>query len=70
MDRNTRMGPLAREDLYTGLEQHLKEMPKSYKIVYQRMDMKKPHFPITVIEGTDETWDMELFGPCFQLFRA
>ena len=32
--------------------------------------MKKPLFPITVIEGTDETWDEELFGPCYQLFRA
>lgn len=32
--------------------------------------MKKPFFPITVIEGSDETWDEELFGPVFQLFRA
>jgi len=32
--------------------------------------MEKPFFPITVIEGSDEPWDEELFGPCFQLFRA
>ena len=39
-------------------------------MVYQRMDMKKPFFPITVIEGSDEVWDEELFGPVYQLFRA
>jgi succinate-semialdehyde dehydrogenase/glutarate-semialdehyde dehydrogenase len=31
--------------------------------------MVKPFFPITVIEGSDEPWDEELFGPIFQLFR-
>ena len=57
MDRNTKMGPLAREDLYDTLQHQLENMPKSYKMVYQRMDMKKPFFPITVIEGSDEVWD-------------
>ncbi len=32
--------------------------------------MKRPFFPITVIEGSDEVWDEELFGPVYQLFRA
>lgn len=32
--------------------------------------MKKPFFPITVIEGSDEPWDEECFGPVFKLFRA
>ena len=64
------MGPLAREDLYDILEQQLKALPKSSKIIFQREDMKKPLFPITVIERTNEVWDEELFGPVFQLFRA
>ena len=45
-------------------------MPKDFKIIYQREEMKKPFFPITVIEGSDEIWDEELFGPVYQLFRA
>lgn len=32
--------------------------------------MKKPFYPITVIEGTDEVYDHELFGPVFSLFKA
>ena len=70
MSRDTRMGPLARDDLHDNLTNQLKHLPKSYKIVFQRTEMKKPFFPITVIEGSDETWDEELFGPVFQLFRA
>ena len=57
MDRSTRVGPLAREDLYENLEHQLENMPHSYKIVYQRTDMIKPFFPLTVIEGSDEVWD-------------
>lgn len=53
MDRSTSMGPLAREDLHENLENQLNNLPKSYKIVYQRMDMKKPFFPITVVEGSN-----------------
>ena len=36
MNRETQMGPLAREDLYTNLENQLKNMPKTFKIIYQR----------------------------------
>ena len=32
--------------------------------------MKRPFFPITVIEAANEEWDEELFGPCFQLFKV
>ena len=32
--------------------------------------MKKPFFPITVIQSPNEEWDQELFGPCFQLFKV
>ena len=53
MDRNNQMGPMAREDLYQNLLHQLENIPESYKIVYQRLDLKKPFFPITVIEGTD-----------------
>lgn len=51
------MGPLARDDLWEGLSAQLKNLPKSYKIIFQRTEMQKPFFPITVIEGSDETWD-------------
>ena len=44
---------MAREDLYDNLLHQLENIPESYKIVYQRLDLKKPFFPITVIEGTD-----------------
>ena len=64
------MGPLARDDLYDNLSAQLANLPKSYKIIYQRDEMKRPFFPITVIEGSNEVWDEELFGPVFQLFRA
>lgn len=70
MDRSTQIGPLAREDLHENLEHQLNNLPSSYRIIYQRPDMVKPFFPITVIEGSDQLWDEELFGPCFQLFRA
>ena len=69
MNRDTRMGPLARGDLVDSLTNQLKSLPSSYKITWQRTEMAKPFFPITVIEGSDETWDEELFGPVFQLFR-
>jgi succinate-semialdehyde dehydrogenase / glutarate-semialdehyde dehydrogenase len=69
MLRDTRMGPLARDDLHDNLTRQLKDLPKSYKITWQRTEMTKPFFPITVIEGSDEPWDEELFGPIFQLFR-
>lgn len=69
MLETTRMGPLARQDLADNLNQQLKSLPKSYKITWQRTEMKAPFFPITVIEGSDEPWDEELFGPVFQLFR-
>lgn len=49
MDRTTQIGPLARDDLHENLERQLSHLPSSYKIVYQRTDMKKPFFPITVI---------------------
>ncbi len=29
-------------------------MPQSYKVVWQREDVQKPFFPITVIEGSDK----------------
>lgn len=32
--------------------------------------MKKPFFPLTVIEAPNEEWDEELFGPIFQLFKV
>lgn len=70
MNRENRMGPLARDDLHDNLNKQLAQLPKSYKIVFQRTEMQKPFFPITVIEGSDETWDEELFGPVYQLFRA
>ena len=70
MARDTCMGPLARQDLWNNLDSQLKNLPESYKIILQRTEMQKPFFPITVIEGSDETWDQELFGPVFQLFRA
>lgn len=57
MHRDTRMGPLARADLYDNLANQLKNLPQSYKITWQRTEMKKPFFPITVIEGSNETWD-------------
>lgn len=53
MSRDTRMGPLAREDLHQGLTNQIKNIPKSYKITYQRTEMKFPFFPITVIEGSN-----------------
>ena len=47
------MGPLARPDLHDNLSSQISGIPKSWNIIYQRKDMKKPFFPITVIEGTD-----------------
>ena len=71
MSRETKMGPIARDDLCDGLHKQLERMPASYSKVYQREDMKKPFFPITVIEGSDtEVWDEEIFGPVYQLFKA
>lgn len=32
--------------------------------------MKKPFFPITVIECAKEEWDEELFGPVYLLYKA
>jgi succinate-semialdehyde dehydrogenase/glutarate-semialdehyde dehydrogenase len=49
MLRDTRMGPLARDDLYDNLAAQLKSIPSSYRITWQRTEMKKPFFPITLI---------------------
>lgn len=49
MNRDTRMGPLARDDLVDNLTNQLKSLPSSYKITWQRTEMIKPFFPITVI---------------------
>jgi len=48
----------------------MKDLPEGWKIVYQREDMKKPFFPITVIEGNENIYDQETFGPIFSLFEA
>lgn len=64
------MGPLARDDLIDNLYYQLSHLPKSYKTIYQRLEMQKPFFPITVIEGSEEVWDEECFGPVFKLFKA
>ena len=70
MDRTTQMGPLARDDLYDSLEKQLQNLPDGFNITYQRKEMKKPFFPITVIEAPNQEWDEELFGPVFQLFKV
>jgi len=36
MQRDTRMGPLARDDLHDALAKQMETIPKSYKIVFQR----------------------------------
>jgi len=36
MDRDTKMGPLARDDLHDNLTRQLEELPKSYNIFFQR----------------------------------
>jgi len=70
MDEKTEMGPLARDDLWDGLAKQLKDIPKSWKVVY-KSDCKKPFFPITVYEGDpDNPYNEELFGPVFKLFKA
>jgi acyl-CoA reductase-like NAD-dependent aldehyde dehydrogenase len=70
MNHQTTMGPLARDDLYESLEKQLLELPSSFKVIFKRDEMKKPFFPITVIEGSDEIYDQELFGPIYQIFKA
>lgn len=71
MNPETEMGPLARSDLHDNLSNQLKEIPSSWKIIWQRKDAQKPFFPITVIEGTDsEVYDDETFGPVFTIFKA
>lgn len=70
MSPDTQVGPLARDDIYDNLADQLKHLPKSYQITWQRTDVKKPFFPFTVIEGTDEVYDHETFGPVFTLFCA
>ncbi len=52
-DPETQLGPLAKESLYKILEDQIKEIPKSYKVIWRRDDVQKPFFPITVIEGSD-----------------
>ena len=32
--------------------------------------MKKPFYPITLIEGSEEIFDEELFGPVYTFFKA
>ena len=70
MDTNTEIGPLAREDIYNDLQEHIKNMPSSWKVIWERQNVQRPFFPITVIEGTDEEYDHEMFGPVFSLFKA
>ena len=70
MDSNTEVGPLAREDIYNNLQEHIKSIPSSWKIVWKRENVERPFFPMTVIEGTDEEYNHEMFGPIFSLFKA
>lgn len=56
MDPTTEIGPLAREDLHLNLEEQISRIPKSWKITWMR-EVKKPFYPITLIEGTDEVFD-------------
>ena len=51
------MGPLARPDIHDNLSDQLKNLPNSWKISWERANISKPFFPITVIEGTDEEYD-------------
>ena len=53
MNQSTQVGPLAREDIYNNLEDQLKHLPDSYQITWQYPDIKKPFFPMTIVEGTD-----------------
>lgn len=39
-------------------------------MVWKREDVQSPFYPITVIEGTDEVYDEEMFGPIYTLYRA
>lgn len=52
------------------LKDQIKNLPKSYKVFWQREGIEKPFFPITVIEGTEEVFDEEMFGPVWTLYRA
>lgn len=70
MKPDTQVGPLSRDDIYDNLADQLKHLPNSYKIAWQRQDVQRPFFPFTVVEGTDETYDHEIFGPVFTLFCA
>jgi acyl-CoA reductase-like NAD-dependent aldehyde dehydrogenase len=45
-------------------------LPKSFKIVYQRPNIEKPFFPITIIEAESEILDEEIMGPVFILYKA
>lgn len=67
---DTQVGPLSRDDIYDNLADQLKHLPSSYKIIWQRQEVQRPFFPFTVVEGTDETYDHETFGPVFTLFCA
>lgn len=69
-DPSVEIGPLARDDLYTNLESQLASLPKSWKLSWQREDIKRPFFPLTVYDASDEVFDEELFGPIFPLFKA
>jgi hypothetical protein len=70
MNRETQLGPLAKESLHDMLKDQIKSLPKSYKVIWQREGIEKPFFPITVIEGTEEVFDEEMFGPVWTLYRA
>ena len=46
------------------------KLPEGWKIHWQRKDISKPFFPITVVEGNDEPYNHETFGPVFTLLKA
>lgn len=70
MNEGTQMGPLARPDIYENLADQLKHLPSSWSIHWQRSGIQKPFFPLTVLEGTDEEYNHETFGPVYSLFKA
>ena len=57
MDPTVHIGPMAREDLYANLEEQMARLPSSWKIFWRREEMKKPFYPITLIEGSEEVFD-------------
>lgn len=57
LDRDTIVGPLSRPDLYDKLENQLNNIPKTNKIIYQREEVQRPFFPITIIEADSNDFD-------------